>query len=62
MPASSVATGCQAIWALHWLIFLEYYFRLPSVLEKGKEKNTGNISGKFEQLAIEDLHVYEILQ
>ena len=28
---SMVATGCQAIWALHWLIFLEYYFRLPSV-------------------------------
>jgi len=31
-------------------------------VQKGKEKNTGNISGKFEQLAIEDLHVYEILQ
>ena len=31
MPASFVATGWQAIWALHWLIFLEYYFRLPSV-------------------------------
>ena len=27
-----------------------------------QKKNTGNISGKFEQLAIEDLHVYEILQ
>ena len=33
MPASSVATGCQAIWALHWLMFLEYYFHLPSVLQ-----------------------------
>jgi len=32
------------------------------IITKVMEKNTGNISGKFEQLAIEDLHVYEILQ